>query len=851
MRRVALRGLRARPMRTVLTALSVVLGVAMIAGTYVLTDTINKSFSEVFKQANSGTDVVVAPKKVDDAFSNSDPPAMPDALIARVRGVDGVRAAAGGIQGDVSIRNRKGDRIGGNVNFVLAVQPKPLDPFTFVAGRAPRTPDELALSSKAFADEGFKLGEQVTLVGQQGAHRYTLVGSATFGAVDTVAGYPAAIVTLPTAQALTGNVGQVDSISVAAADGVSPAQLRANVGAALQGEKVEVRTGAQDAAQQTADLEKNFGFLRTILLVFGGIALFVGAFVIYNTFTITVAQRTRELALLRTLGASRRQVLRSVVLEAGIIGLLASVLGLIGGLLLAPGLRGLLKIIGADLPATASVVALRTIVVSVVVGVVVTVLASVVPALRATRIAPIVALREGLTAETKVSRKRIFFAALLCLLGAGIMAYGLFGNASGGGAAATLGGGAVAVFLGVALFSPQLVRPIAWVIGAPLQRLAGVSGRLARENATRNPARTAVTAAALMIGVALVAFVTIFAAGLRGSIDRAVDRAFTGDLSIVSKSGFDNTPPSLVGEVRKVPGVAAVSGLRFSEAKVGTKKSTSSIIGIDPATLAQTYKLKWKDGSDATLAHLGSDGVLADTGFSKSAKIGDRLTMLTPAGKRVTYTVKGLLDEGSDFGLLGGGIVVPNARLAADFDTKQNSFVFLRYASGAPPAATRKAIDALLAQRYPDTETQDRGQVKEAQAGQINQLLYLIYALLALSIIVALFGIVNTLALSIFERTRELGMLRAIGTSRRQVKRIVRFEAIITSLIGALLGLVLGVLFALAISRPLEEEGFRLTFPVTTLVLLVVAAAAVGMVASLWPARRAARLDVLRALAYE
>jgi putative ABC transport system permease protein len=850
MRRVALRGLRARPLRTVLTAMSVVLGVAMISGTYVLTDTINKSFSEVFSQANSGTDVVVAPQKIDEAF-NDDPPPLDERLIARVRAADGVRVAAGGIQGDVTIRDREGDRVGGASTFVLSLQPKPLDPFRFVTGRAPRAADELALSAKVFADEGLKVGDTLTVSGQEGARRYTLVGSANFGDVDTVAGYPAAIVTLPTAQALTGNVGKVGTIAVAADSGVTPARLRESVNGALSGEKVEVRTGVQDAAKQTSDLESQFSFVRTALLVFGGIALFVGAFVIYNTFTITVAQRTRELALLRTLGASRRQVLRSVVMEAGLIGLLASVLGLIGGLLLAPGLRGLLQIIGADLPATGSVIATRTIVVSLVVGVVVTVIASIVPALRATRIAPIVALREGLTAETKVSRKRIVFAAALCLVGAGILGYGLFGGASGSGAAAGLGAGSVLVFLGVALFSPQLVRPIAWVIGAPLERLAGVSGRLARENATRNPARTAVTAAALMIGVALVAFVSIFAAGLRGSIDGAVDRAFTGNLSIVDKSGFENTPTALVGEVRKVPGVEAVSGLRFSEAKIGAKTGTSSVIGIDTATFAKTYTLKWKDGSDATLTQLGDDGILVDTGYSETAKIGDRLTMLTPAGKRVSYVVKGLLDEGSDFGLLGGGVVLPNERLAADFDARENSFVFLSYASGASATATRAAVDKLLERRFPDTETQDREQVKEAQAGQINQLLYLIYALLALSVIVSLFGIVNTLALSIFERTRELGMLRAIGTSRRQVKRIVRLEAVITSLIGALLGLVLGVLFALAISRPLEQEGFRLTFPVTTLVLLVVAAAVAGMVASLWPARRAARLDVLRALAYE
>jgi putative ABC transport system permease protein len=345
--------------------------------------------------------------------------------------------------------------------------------------------------------------------------------------------------------------------------------------------------------------------------------------------------------------------------------------------------------------------------------------------------------------------------------------------------------------------------------------------------------------------------VSIFAAGLRGSIDRAVDRSFAGDLSVVDKSGFGETPAAVADVVRGVAGVRAVSSVRFSEAKLVGRKNTTSVTGIDPATIADTYKLSWKEGSDATLKTLGPGDILADVGFSDSVKTGERLSLLTAAGKRVTYVVRGVLDEGHDFGLLGGGLVIPNSRMALDFDARDDSFVFLRFADGANAAATRRAIDSTLATRFPDVETQDRKQVKDQQAGQINQLLYLIYALLALSVIVSLFGIVVTLALSIFERTRELGLLRAIGASRRQVKRIVRLEAVITSLIGALLGLVLGVLFALVISRPLAEEGFRLTFPLGTLLALVAGAAAAGIVASLWPARRAAQLDVLEALAYE
>jgi putative ABC transport system permease protein len=849
-RKVALRGLRARPVRTALTALAVVLGVAMIAGTYVLTDTINKSFTNILAQANAGTDVVVVARRVDEDFSR-EPPPLDEGLVQRLRAAPGVLDAAGAVLGQVSIRDRDGKAVSSGVNFVSSLQPAPFEQFRFVAGRPPSASGEVALDSATFAENDFKLGDRVTVVGARGARRVRLVGSARFGEVASVGGYPVAIATLTLSQELANREGKVDSISVAGASGVTPVQLRQNVRTALAGAPVTVRTGAEDAAQQASDLEQDFGFFRTALLVFGGIALFVGAFVIYNTFTITVAQRTRELALLRTLGATRRQVLRSVVLEAALVGLAASLLGLLGGLALAPALRGLFQIIGADLPATGSVIALRTIIVSLAIGLLVTVLASLVPALRATRISPMMALHEGHAAASTRGRGRLVFATVLCLAGGSGITLGLFGGQSGGGAAATLGTGAVAVFLGVALFSPQLVRPIAALVGKPLERVAGMTGRLARENAIRNPARTAVTAAALMVGVALVAFVSIFAAGLRGSIDGAVDRSFAGDLTVVDKSGFGATPAAVADVVRGVAGVRAVSSVRFSEAKLVGRKNTTSVTGIDPATIADTYKLSWKDGSDATLKTLGPGDILADVGFSDSVKIGDRLSLLTPAGKRASYVVRGVLDEGRDFGLLGGGLVVPNSRMALDFDAKDDAFVFLRFADGANAAATRRAIDSTLATRFPDVETQDRKQVKDQQAGQINQLLYLIYALLALSVIVSLFGIVVTLALSIFERTRELGLLRAIGASRRQVKRIVRLEAVITSLIGALLGLVLGVLFALVISRPLAEEGFRLTFPLATLLALVAGAAAAGILASLWPARRAARLDVLEALAYE
>jgi putative ABC transport system permease protein len=655
-------------------------------------------------------------------------------------------------------------------------------------------------------------------------------------------------VTLPEAQRMAGYDGRIDQITVAAADDVTPTELKDRVAEALRGQPVTVRTGQEEADRQATDLQDQLGFLQTALLVFAGIAVFVGAFVIYNTFSITVAQRTRELALLRTLGATRRQVLVSIVVEALVVGFVSAVIGLLAGLLIAQGLQALFSAVGLDLPSTGSVIEARTVVVSILVGTIVTVVASIAPALRSTRIAPVVALREGLVERRGGGTRRTIIAAVVTILGVVALVAGL-----AGGNLALMGLGALVVFLGVALLSPLLVRPLASLTGRPLESITGITGRLARENTLRNPGRTAVTAAALMIGVALVAFVAIFAAGLRGSIERSVDTTFpAGNLIIVNQDGFGPISEQAATAVREVPGVQTVAGVRFASAKVQGRTGTSPVIGIDTGAATSLYKAEWKEGSNATFSELGDDGVVVDSaaGVGEGRKIGDRLELTTPTGEQVSYVIRGLLDAG-DFSLLGGGIVVPNDRLSRDFNVRGDAFVFVDFAQGANAGRTRSQIDSMLGTRFPNAETQTREEFKDEQNAQLDPLLALIYVLLALSVLVSVFGIVNTLALSTYERTRELGMMRAIGTSRRQVRSIVRQEAVITSLIGAVLGVVLGVLFALLISRPLADEGFTLSFPVLTLVLLLVLAALFGVLAAIGPARRAARLDVLRALAYE
>ncbi len=850
MTRLTLRGLGARKLRTALTAIAVILGVAMISGTYVLTDTIDRAFSQVFAEGNAASDVVVTPGGDAPDTATGQEVGLDAAVVERVAAVPGIAAAEGGVTDlGITVVGSDGKPIERTGPPILVSSVGRFSALTATDGRLPTGPDEIAVDTQLAEDEGFAVGDTITIAGDAGAKRYELAGIARYGSSGSIAGASVVAFTIPEAQRVLGKEGRFDQVSAAADEGVSPEQAQQAVSAALRGEPLSIRTGAEEGRAEAADLQGEFGFLRTALLIFAGIALFVGAFVIYNTFSITVAQRTRELALLRTLGASRRQVLASVVLEAAIVGLVAALLGLLGGLLVAPGIVALFSAIGIDLPTTDTVVVARTVVVALLVGVGVTVVASVAPALRATGIPPVAAMRDGLTSPRRSGRTRLVIAAVVAGAGAVLIAVGLIGGGSGGAVAGLLGGGAAVVFVGVALLSPWLVPPLARAVGAPLERLGGMTGRLARENATRNPGRTAVTAASLMIGLALVTFVTIFAAGLRGSVDRVVDRSFAGDLTVSNLDGFSPVAATLPGELARVPGVASTSGVRFANSSIVGGPEDVTTIGVDPRSIAGLYKAEFVEGS---FADLRPGTVLADKGFAtdNGLAVGDRLRLLTPRGERPEVRVGGIIDEGG-FGLLGGGLVASNEQLSQQWGERRDSFVFVDAAPGADVGETRAAVDGLLAARYPGAESQDREEVKEQQAGQINAILGLFYALLALSVIVSLFGIVNTLALSIFERTRELGMLRAIGTSKRQVRRTVRYEAAITALIGAVLGLVLGVVFALVVSRPLEAEGFTFALPVGTLLALLVVAALLGVLAAIGPARRAARVDVLRALAYE
>jgi putative ABC transport system permease protein len=858
---LVLRGFMQRKLRVTLTAIAIALGVALMAGTYILTDTINNSFAGVFKAANEGHSVVITPSERLGEKVRSQVSPITEAVLARVRTTPGVAQAAGSIFSPVTFLDTSGKRLtsGHAPAFAGTVLPPRFESFKPVKGRFPTGPNEVAIeqSTAERASPHLQIGQQMVIAGVAPAKRYEIVGIVTFARGQSFGGAGAGILTLAEAQRVVGEPGSFDQIDVAAAPGVTPEALRARIRAVLP-RTVEVRTGEQEAAKETSNLESNLSFLRTFLLIFAYVSLFVGAFIIFNTFSITVAQRTREFGLLRTLGASRRQILRAVIFESVLLGACGAVLGLLGGIALAPGLDQLFKAFGADLPDNGTVIESRTIIVSLLVGMAITLLAGLMPALRATRVPPIAALREGveIPPRTPITRGRHAVPILLALIVLRLVVSIVQGE----------GFGTVAVLLVLSFVflyirlrqrkrgrRYRVVPALARTLGV-LVTWRGITGRLARENAMRQPGRTMVTAAALTIGLALVTFVAVLAASFKTSIDHAVDRTFAGNLIVDNSQGGGRAEqgiPALVAPaLRRVPGVASVTPIAFTVARQRGHGENSSVTALEPASFERAYKIEWEQGSPATLLSLGSTGTVITKEFAKSRhlRVGQAITVLTPTERNVTLTVRGIASD--ETRLLGDlTITLPLARSA--FGQREDAINFVTYAPGYSDAQVQPLVNRLLAMSFPQAQSRTAAQFKNEQASQIDTLLTLIYVLLALSVIVSLFGIVNTLILSIYERLRELGMMRAIGTSRKQLRQMIRYESVITALIGGVLGLVIGIVGALITSLTISGSGFVLSIPVGTLIVLLVVAALAGVIAAQAPARRAAKLDVLAALGSE
>ena len=849
--RVALRGLLGRKLRATLTAIAIILGVAMVSGTYVLTDSIDRAFDNIFSDTRAGSNAVISGKSVFDLEegSGATAPSFDQSLLQTVRELPDVADAEGSVDGEAQIVGDDGKAIvyGGapNLGFSIANGDSRFNPLQLVDGSWPGNGD-VVIDAATSDKENIEVGEKIGIQGAGSVQNLRVTGIVKFGSVSTIGGATLAGFDLPTAQRIFNKPGKLDEIAVAAASGVSDEQLVQQIQRILPA-NTEVQTAAEQARSDAEDTDEFISFLQTFLLVFAGVALFVGAFVIANSLSITIAQRTREFATMRTIGASRRQVLTSIIVEALVVGVIASLIGLFLGLGLAKLLFWLFDAVGFTLPNTGLLFETRTIVVALLVGVLVTLIASLRPAIRATRVPPIAAVREGATLpESRFARFRALGAIIITALGFAALLFGLFGS----GLDTTqillfMGLGALLVFFGVALFASKLVPAMATALGWPAAKLGGASGRLARGNAKRNPQRTASTAAALMIGLALVTLVAVLGQGIRSTFTDAVDRIFVADYAITAQNNFSPIPIEAAEAAERAPGVEAVASVRTGEALV--YGDPSSVTAVTPNS-ADAINLEWKDGSQAVFSELGANGAFVDDGFAEdhNLTIGSPVTITTPAGKRLELTVKGIFDPpagGSPF----GNVTFSSETFDANYDQPQNLFSFVETNGGVTDANT-ESLESALAD-FPNAKSQTRDEFKDNQVSFLNNILNILYVLLALSVVVSLFGIVNTLVLTVFERTRELGMLRAIGMTRRQVRRMIRYESVITALIGAVLGIVLGIVLAGLLVWRVDFIDFSV--PVVQLVVFAIAAIIVGIIAAIFPARRAARLNPLQALQYE
>jgi putative ABC transport system permease protein len=844
--KVALKGLAGRKIRALLTAFAVIIGVSMVSGTFVLTDTMQKSFDGIFETSYENTDVVVSGKQVVES-DMADVPTIPSSVLRDVRALPEVDAAAGSIQDQTTAKviGRDGESLAGqNPTLVSAfdyTQPQ-LSPLKLDTGEWAKGDGQIAIDAGTAKKNDYAVGDTIGVSANGPVEQYTITGIARFGEVDSIGGAVIAVFDMPTAQALLRQEGQYDEISITATDGSSPAEVQKAV-QTLVPANVDVKLAADEAKEAAKETNEGMSFVRIFLLGFGGIALFVGAFVIFNTLSITVAQRTREFATLRTLGASRKQVLRSVVLEGLMIGLLASLVGLVLGIGIAKGMNALFVAFGIDLPSAGTVVEPRTIIVSLLLGTIITLLSSILPARRATRVPPIAAVREGSELPQTSMQKHSTKVALGVIAAAvAAMSIGVFGNVGGGLVALLLGGGVLTLFVGVALIAPRLVKPLAGLVGWPARRTGGSAGRLASSNSVRNPSRTAATAAALMVGLTLVTAVAVLGNGLRDSVNDAVANQLQSTDYVLAGSNGATFPAEADESLAGTSGVSVTSSVRSGQALLDGKEGLVS--GIDPATIGHFYKFDWINGSTDGL---GKDGAIVTEAYAddEGLKVGSHLELTVPSGEKRTLTVRGIHNPPRIDSLL-GTVAIAEQAFDDAYPAAQNAMTFIDAEAGADKAAIEKT-----AAGFPEANLDTGAAFGKARTKGFATMLSMIYVLLAFSVIVSLFGMVNTLVLSVFERTRELGMLRAIGMTRRQARRMIRQESVITALIGAALGLPLGIFLAALLTEAMSQYGIGLSLPWSMLGLFTLVAILAGIASAILPARRASRLNVLNALHYE
>jgi putative ABC transport system permease protein len=845
--KVALRGLMAHKSRMLTTFLAVALGVAFIGGVLVLTDTMNRAFDDLFSNVYRNTDAVVrSDQKVESDFGPEIRGLIPQDLLADVESARGVAGADGNVDGYARVIDRNGDPVGdpamgaptlgGNWTDIDA-----LNPFDLSAGKAPRTADQIVIDRGTAKKTDFGVGDKVQVQTRDGVGTYEVSGIARFGSADSPGGASYVLWTTEEAQTLLGEPGKFSAIAVSGESGVSQKELAASIRDALPADSgTQVVTGAEITKETQDSIKSSLSFLTIFFGIFAVIAVVVGSFVIYNTFSIIVAQRTREMALLRAVGARRRQVRRAVLVEAVVVGLVGSAVGFVVGLGIAFLLGKLLQ-----LPEGALAILPTSIAVAVATGLIVTVFSALVPAWRASRVPPLAAMREVAVDVTGRSRVRLIVGTVLLALGvAGVIA-GAFGSQP-----ARVGLGVALTFLGILFVAPKLARPVAGALGAPIARIRGVAGQLARDNASRNPRRTSATAAALTIGVGLVTFILVINTSIRASFDKTLDDNFAGDFVVDSGTfGVVGLPTAVADQIREIPEVGLVVPIRFAPAFVDNDGTTvtSSDDGV--------FRLLDIDIVRGT-GDLGPGQVVVSEGTAKRLHLtpGDQVNLRflddarapAPGGSPPPATVAGVYEAGPTGDI--GDFVVGLDDFDAAVPNATDAQVFVQLRPGVTVAEAEPKLDKVVAP-FATANVQSVDEYKKTIGNQLNVFLVLIVGLLGLAIVIAMLGIGNTIALSVLERTRELGLLRAVGMRRRQLRAAVRWESAIISLFGTVLGLAVGLLGGWGIVRALRDDGFQVfQVPYVTLVLVSLLGIVVGLVAALLPAWRAGRMNVLDAI---
>lgn len=848
--KTALKTVLAHKVRLLLTAVAIVLGVSLVSGTFIFTDTINAQFDDLLDDIYSGVDVSVRADSGD--FSAGTEP-FPADVLDTVVAVEGVEAAEGGVASlTTQILDKNGDPIGGQgpptLGFSWGENPS-LNPMQIKEGmgRAPVGPGEVALDANTVAKAGFAVGDEVTVVGFDGPEEFELVGVASFGDQDSLLGATIALFELEEAKRVFGFADELSGISVQAEPGVDAEELTARISAVLPS-GVEAVTGQTEQNEQAADINEGLSFLSIGLLAFAGVSIFVGAFIIQNTFRIIIAQRTRELALLRAIGATGRQVLWMVIIEAFFVGLIASVVGIAFGFGMALSIRGLMNAVGLGIPPGSLVLLPRTIIVGMVVGLSLTVLSSLLPARKASRVPPVAALREDAARTPRRSlRNRSIAGVIITGTGVLFLAVGLF--ASVGNPIIYVGVGAAVAFIGVSVLAPLAAKPLADVIGWPLPRLFGISGVLAKENTKRKPRRTASTASALMVGVALVAFFSVFGSSTKASVSETVFELFPADITFQSTIQSDPELPSpmspaLVEELETYEELSVVSAMQFG--RVIIEDETEFMGAFDPATIEQVLAL---DPNGDALENLDeANSMIVSSSFMEERgwNVGQTVTVEFATAGAVDMKIVGTY-ETDDF----SNMYVSTDTYKGNFRYLGDGVVFANTADGFTVSEAQASIAPTI-ERFGNVKAQTKSEIVVDAEQQIDQALALFTGLLLFAVIIAVLGITNTLTLSVFERTREIGLLRAVGMSRRQVRRMIRWESVIIATFGALLGVSIGIVLGWAVVQALADEGLgAFSIPVGQVIMALVLAGVAGVVAAIWPARKASKMNILDAISTE